>query len=121
MKLLLDMGISRTVADGLAALGHDVVHVRALDPRAEDRWIAAHARGEDRVVVTADLDFGDIVAHSEDGRPSVVLLRLRDSAPPRVLSELALALENHDAGLASGAVVLVEEGRCRVRRLPLGA
>lgn len=115
------MGVGRTVSDGLAARGHDVLHVRELDARAPDSWIAARAREEDRVVVTADLDFGDIVAHAEDGRPSVVLLRLRDTTPERVLEELLQTLDDHAASLAAGAVVLVEDGRCRVRRLPVGS
>ena len=34
MKFLLDMGIARSVHEFLSEKGHDVVHVRDLDPRA---------------------------------------------------------------------------------------
>jgi hypothetical protein len=56
------------IVNDLAAAGHDVVHVRSLDPRASDKWIVDEARTGGRIVVTMDLDFGDIMSHIQRAR-----------------------------------------------------
>ena len=76
MKFLIDEGSSARVVPLLTEAGHDVVHV-------EDRGLAGHidydvlelARGEDRILVSADTDFGEILARSGATLPSLILLR----------------------------------------------
>ena len=57
MRLLLDMCVPVSLIGDLEVDGHDVVHVREIDPRAADTWIVERAKAENRVVVTMDLDF----------------------------------------------------------------
>ena len=119
MKLLLDMCVPVGIVNDLAAAGHDVVHVRSLDPRASDEWIVDEARTGGRIVVTMDLDFGDIMSHIQRASPSVVLMRLRNPTPANLLECLESALSDHESALGSGAIVIVEDRRSRVRRLPI--
>lgn len=119
MKLLLDMCVPLGVIGDLDEAGHDVVHVRDLDPRANDAWIIEWARKHDRIAVTIDLDFGDIMSHVKEASPSVVLMRLRNPTPANVVVRLMSALDDHREALASGAIVIVEDSRIRVRRLPI--
>jgi predicted nuclease of predicted toxin-antitoxin system len=121
LKLLLDMCVPVGIVSDLAAAGHDVVHVRDLDPRATDDWIVEWARRHDRVAVTIDLDFGDIMSHVKEASPSVVLMRLRHPTPANVVDRLSIALSDHFEALESGAIVIVEDSRIRVRRLPIHA
>ena len=59
--------------------GHDAVHVRELAiQRAADRRLTEKARADDRIVLTFDLDFGEILALGVVDRPSVVIFRLAD-------------------------------------------
>jgi predicted nuclease of predicted toxin-antitoxin system len=71
-------------------------------------------------VLTFDLDFGEIVAASGGSNVSVILIRVRNTRADFVIQRLKIVLELSSEELAQGAVVLVEDGRHRVRRLPIG-
>lgn len=61
MKLLIDVGVGQGVERWLQDAGHDAVAVRDLDPRMSDRDILALAVSEQRLVITLDKDFGELV------------------------------------------------------------
>ena len=121
MRFLADMGVSLRVVEWLRSCGHDTIHLRdeALQtlPNGE---IFQKALREERIVLTFDLDFGEIVAASGGRSVSVILFRLRNTRADFVIQRLEIVLGQSAKELAQGAVVLVEEGRHRVRRLPIG-
>lgn len=75
---------------------------------------------ENRVILTFDLDFGEIAALSEDEKCGVVVFRLRNTRTPHVLTRLDSVLAASSSSLEKGAVVVIEETRHRIRRLPIG-
>ena len=121
MRLLVDACLSPEVAAGLGEAGHDAVHVVDLDlMRASDAQIMTWARQEDRVVVSADADFGALLAGSGESGPSVVLLRSGDDLTPGQQTLLLTAnLPAVSQDLEQGAVVVLGRGRVRVRPLPI--
>ncbi len=120
MKFLADMGISPASVANLRTQGFDAVHLheQGLD-RMDDRDILEKARVEGRVVLTHDLDFGDLLALSGDELPSVVIFRLKDMRSPNVNRYLAAILKQYSDLLEQGAIFSVNERRTRVRRLPI--
>lgn len=87
--------------------------------RSSDEEILEHARADERVLVTLDLDFARILALTgETRRPSVVILRLRPATLTHV-HEALLRLERLMPGTFRDAVILIELHRIRVRYLPL--
>lgn len=120
MKFLADMGISPASVANLRAQGFDAVHLheQGLD-RMDDSDILAKARAEERVVLTHDLDFGDLLAMSGDELPSVVIFRLKDMRSPNINRYLGAILKQYSDLLEQGAVFSVNERRTRVRRLPI--
>lgn len=121
MRFLIDNALPPRLARLLAAAGHDAVHVRdyALGA-AKDELILAKAREEDRIVVSADTDFGTLLAMLEVNRPSFILFR----DPDRLTAEdyagvLLPSLPLLAAELASGCVAVFRSGRLRVRKLPI--
>lgn len=120
MKFLIDNALPPRVAELLVSAGHDATHVRAYGMHAaSDEAILARAREEDRVVVSADSDFGSILAAQEVERPSFILFR-----DPNLLSAsdyvetLLPTLPLLEPELKSGCVAVFRRGRLRVRRLP---
>jgi len=79
MKFLADRGISPRVVTALRKQGHDAVHLQEQNlGRLLDGAILAKARAEGRILLTHDLDFGELLAASGGILPSVIIFRLKD-------------------------------------------
>jgi len=115
------MGVAMRIVQWLRDEGHDAVHLREEKlhslPNGE---IFEKAFKEERIILTFDLDFGEIIALSGGRNVSVVLFRLRNTRTPHVMERLRRVLKNSGRDLEKGAIVVVEESRHRIRRLPIG-
>ena len=122
MRFLLDMGISGDVTSVLCNLGHDAVHVHELGlGTVSDTEIMQLAIREGRTVIAHDLDFANLLAASAASLPSVILFRLRNMRPERVVARLRAVITAHATDLEAGAVISVAESQVRMRHLPLDA
>ena len=89
------------------------------DPRAEDTFIMEYARANDYIVFTHDLDFGTLLALTQAESPSVVQVRTQNILPPHLANTVITVLQANEETLKQGALIVVDEGRARVRILPL--
>ena len=120
MRFLADTGISPRTVAFLADLGHDAVHLREQRlERLPDSGVLKKARDEDRILLTHDLDFGELVAASRERLPSVIIFRLRNMQPHRVNHYLQAIVTEYQVSLEEGVIVSVSEGQIRSRTLPL--
>lgn len=83
-----------------------------------DPLILEKAGREERLIITCDLDFADLLALSARTLPSVILIRLQDQTPGSVIPRLVQVLSECHEALTNGAIVTIEETRYRLRRLP---
>lgn len=121
MRFLIDNNLSPLLAQLLKAAEHDALHVRDVGLQAAtDSVVLERARADDRVLISADTDFGSLLAHSHAVGPSVLLIRRlsgRRAADQFAIIQANLAPVADD--LAAGAIVVLGDNRVRVRRLPL--
>ena len=86
---------------------------------ATDEAILARALEEDRIVISADSDFGVLLAVQGAARPSFILFREPDfRAAGDYINILLPALPLLEPELVAGCVAVFRNGRLRVRRLP---
>ena len=104
----------------LAKHGWQAIHWSTIgDPRASDKELMDWAVAHQYIVFTHDLDFGTMLALSHEAGPSVLQIRTEDTLPDCLESAVIAALSQHEADLSSGALVVVDESRSRVRVLPI--
>ncbi|MHA6781467.1 DUF5615 family PIN-like protein [Pseudonocardia saturnea] len=122
MRLLLDNNLSPRLVDALAPSGWDVVHVRSLHLHAASDPVVLRAALDDgRVLVSADTDFGTLLAASRATGPSVVLVRRVAGRRVEQLAGILLAnLPQVEGELRDGCIVVVGDDSLRVRPLPIG-
>ena len=120
MKILIDMNLAPDWVAAFAMHGIESVHWSTKgDPRAEDPEIMEFARAGNYIVFTHDLDFGTILALTRGEKPSVIQVRTQNILPSHLTNTIVSILREHDAVLEQGALIVVDEGRERVRILPL--
>jgi predicted nuclease of predicted toxin-antitoxin system len=113
LKVLLDTCVWGGAADELRSLGHDVTWTGSWDEDPGDEEILALAWREERVLVTLDKDFGEMVVVRN--HPHRGILRLVGFAARRQGAACAQIFESHGEELLGGALVTAEPGRLRMR------
>ena len=120
MRVLLDQGVPRRAAALLRESGVDALHVADLGmSTASDADLLSWCRDHQAVAVTLDADFHASIALSGQTAPSAIRLRVQGLRGPEVARLLLDILTTREAQLTAGALVTVQHGRLRLRKLPV--
>jgi predicted nuclease of predicted toxin-antitoxin system len=116
LKFLVDVGVSKKVEEYLQEQGYDAKAVRTIDARMSDQAIIRLAASEDRMVITMDKDFGELVYHSALKHSGVLLLRLEDATGSEKLKVVSNILENYSHQIKNHFCVY-QNNKFRIRRI----
>jgi len=120
IQFLIDLNLSPEWIPVLQDAGWSAVHWSTVgDPKAPDRTIMHWAETNGYVVFTHDLDFGTILALTHMSGPSVLQVRGQDVLPDHMGNLVIAAIRQHESDLETGALIVVDESRSRVRILPI--
>jgi len=121
LKFLIDNALSPVFSKILQEHSHDSIHVRELGMQASpDEEIFDFAQKEKRIIVSADTDFGTILALRKEKYPSVIIFRRTSKRRPNEQVELLLLnLPQIEESLADGCISIIEDERIRIRMLPI--
>ncbi|MBS3753742.1 MAG: DUF5615 family PIN-like protein [Anaerolineales bacterium] len=116
MRFLVDECTGPSVARWLREQGHDVYSVYDQARGIDDDQVMAKAYQEERILVTNDLDFGEMVYRRKLRHRGIVLLRLDDERTANKIEILSGLLEHYADRLENSFTVATEED-VRIRRL----
>lgn len=114
MKLFTDENIGLEVVAFLRKKGNDVHSITEISPGVSDATVLAKATSENRILITSDTDFGELVYHAGQRHTGVVLLRLDDERNANKIRVLNKLFARYAHELAGNFVVVGETG-VRVR------
>ena len=117
MKIVVDVGVGKAVERWLASQNLDVVAVRDLDPGMADIAILALAAAEQRLVITMDKDFGELIVRSGQLHAGVLLLRLADADSQEKLRGRPANVRAAPQR-ATGKHCIYHKDKLRIRQLP---
>lgn len=119
MKLKLDKNLSRHLKPTLAGLHHDVMTVadQGLLSRS-DTLIAEVVKNEEMMLLTMDLEFGDIRKYPPGHHPGIILFRPKNFGPLAVNRFVEEFVRDTDLEQLARCVVVVDPSRVRIRRPP---
>lgn len=116
MRFLVDANLPTNVSERLRAGGHDVLDVRRSVPPLRDEQIYAQARAEQRVILTRDLDFGNLLRYPPAGTAGIVVLRVSEMTAAEIVELVGEFVRAHHERELVDTLVILEPFRVRFRR-----
>lgn len=117
MRFLVDESCDAAVLHALRDAGWDVIAVSERCLGAADTDVMALASSDDRILVTEDKDFGQLVFASGRGHCGVVLLRYPFPLAALIAATLVALIRKRGGSLA-GAFVVLRPGSARITQPP---
>jgi len=115
IRFLLDANVGRRIRDYLRDRGFDATWMIEIDPRMPDEEILRKAYQENRILITIDKDFGDLVYTRGYAHRGVI--RLEDATPHIQIQYLDTLFREHAKNLRNNFIV-AERGMIRIRPQP---
>ncbi|MBC8179945.1 DUF5615 family PIN-like protein [candidate division KSB1 bacterium] len=114
MKLLIDENAPRTLVEYLKKENFDLIWIREYHRGLADEEIVRLSKIEDRIIITFDKDFGELVYRKNMNPAGIILLRIVDNILCQ--NKLLMFLKNYEDKI-QGYFSVITEKKIRVRKL----
>jgi predicted nuclease of predicted toxin-antitoxin system len=115
---LIDASLPRSTKTVIEALGHNAVDVRdILPPASPDADIAFMALDENRVIITRDFDFANILLYPPEKYPGIIVLKVRALKPIEINNIIELFLTTTSPETILHSLIILEPNRYRVNKV----
>jgi predicted nuclease of predicted toxin-antitoxin system len=118
MNFLADECVDEPLVNGLRADGHDVTYIREIAAGSDDRSVLKLAADQNRILLTEDKDFGELVVRLAMPAYGIVFLRMDPADRAAKLERLREVIQEYSDRLA-GSLVVVDEAKVRFRPLKM--
>jgi predicted nuclease of predicted toxin-antitoxin system len=115
LRFLADESCDFGVVKALRFAGYDVIALTEITTRSVDSEVIAQAHSEQRILLTEDKDFGQLVFASQADSPGVILIRYPGNAR-KSLQEAVVSLVREQGKDIENAFVVMQPGHIRVSR-----
>lgn len=101
MKFLVDECVGKSIYNWLKDKNYNVFLVTGAHSGANDDWVLEKAFQENRILITCDKDFGDMIFRDQKHHKGIVLLRLKDESSTNKIRVFSFLLENYEKNLTN--------------------
>ena len=116
MRFLADECCDTGLVSSLRGDGHDVIYVLERKPGVSDDEVLIEAYNEERILITEDKDFGELVYRLKKPSRGIVLIRMDVKERHMKWLRLKKLIENYEERLA-GHFVVIDTQKFRFRPL----
>jgi len=117
LNFLIDANMPRSTKATIESLGYNVVDVRdILPPATPDSDIASLALTENRVIITRDQDFSNIILYPPQKYPGIIVLKVHALKPSEMNKLIELFLVSNSPEAISHCLIILEPHRFRIKR-----
>ncbi len=116
MRFLANENIPVKSSHFLKEQGHNITHIGEDNPSIKDEEVMSIANKEDRIIITFDRDYGNLIFRDGYNAPGVIYLRLQDYTPTSP-GEFLQSLINSDQYVFKGYFTVVSETNIRQRKI----
>ena len=117
MKFLVDADLPRSVAKILISLGHDAIDIRDIKPLATtDTVIYRSIKEQNRILVTRDLDFSNILLYPPPADAGIIVLRVHLLSVNEIIDIVKDLIKRIPEKELIGSLIVARKRRYRLRR-----
>ncbi len=116
MKFVADEGVDLQIVESLRGKGYDVLYVAEFASGSKDEVILQSANEEDRILMTRDKDFGELVFRDKMVHSGIILNRLHELSSENKSRIVVSVIEDFKDELI-GAFTVIQPNKIRIRRL----
>jgi len=116
MKFVADEGVEAALVAALREQSYDVIHIIEDQSGITDEVVLSYTNDEDRILITRDKDFGELVYRDKMVHSGIVLNRLYELTNDKKIEIVLTVIEKYRDELY-GSFTVIQPGRIRIRKL----